>query len=283
MSKQLEAQHPTADISITFTPATWEYRDSIGARYLFATRFASRWFPKFDDAAAAARTSAKTGRPVPEILAEWKAKGKAAGKYGDHIHAYAAARIANELCPVALSEAEERSFRGVDKALDMLSGAFDIYGAELLVFDPAFLLAGYLDVAAINRETGAMAVIDWKTNEELSDNAWGRTALPPIQHVPDSKLHHYALDQSVYGSILESGYLAEGQALELALVHIPPGATEPQWIDVPYLRSEVEACRAVWKESDEWWALAGVTKERPGELAPAGQPADGEAGGGITS
>lgn len=271
MTKQLTATHPlSTQITITYDPLSWSYSDTLNARYMFATRFVKRFFPAFDAPAAAARVSARTGQPIPEIIAAWKAKGKASSLYGDHVHAYAAARIDDTITPAPASEQEQSAFRVVDAALDMLSSAYDFHGAEILVFDPVFLLAGYLDLAATNRETGAMTVVDWKTNEAISDDAWGRTALDPIASVPDSKLMHYAMDQSVYGSILESGYLAADQPLELALVHIPPGATEPEWIELPYLRAEVEACRDAWRATPEWLELS-AGKEKPGEADPTGQ------------
>ena len=40
----------------------------------------------------------------------------------------------------------------------------------------------------------------------------------------------------------DSGYIpASDPAPDLALIHIPPGATEPAWIPLPYMRAEVQA------------------------------------------
>lgn len=243
MSKTLTAQHPVADVTLTYSPATYTYLDDLGQKYTFATRIAKQYFPEFDAAAAAASKSAKTGRLAEEFLAEWKAKGRESSHFGDQVHDYARAVAVGGARPVSENKQQEIAFRVVDDSISMLADSYEIMGAEILVFDPVYLIAGYIDIGAINRATGALAIIDWKTCEDISADAWGRTMLPPFTRLPDSKLMHYTFDQSIYGFIVESsGYAQPGQPIELALVHIPPFSTSPRWIPLEYLRDEATIC-----------------------------------------
>jgi hypothetical protein len=241
--------HPAlSTYTLTFDPGTYTYRDQEGSDYIFATAFVSRFFPEFDQAGAAARVSARTGRPVPAILAEWKAKADASKARGNAVHKIAEEIIAGR--PTGTHRAPQdwpQAVGVVSAALETLRASYDIWQAEALVFDPLYRLAGFADLVGCRRDTGALWLGEWKCVEKITEDAFGRTALAPIEHVGDSKLARYALQLSTYAWImLDSGYVPAGTEVELGIIHLPPGCSTPNWLPVPYMGDEVAAMVEHW-------------------------------------
>jgi len=239
------AKHPALDFAITFDSTRHTYTDNEGSRYTSGTALEKRAFPEFDAQAAAERVAARDGLSVAAVLATWKAKADESVERGNRIHAYAEARSIGVVVPVPENEGEARAFAIVDKALAGLAGSgYEFIAAEQIVFDPLFLVAGQIDLV-MRAPSRALAILDWKSCEDITDDAWGRVAFPPISHVPDSKLMHYALQLSTYAWMLTdpeySNYPSAGEPVELALIHVPHVGDDPVWRPVPYLHDEVSA------------------------------------------
>lgn len=259
------ATHPTSGHTLTFDPARHTYTDNERRRYLSVTSWVRSLFPAFDASSAAERVAARTGRLALDVLREWNAKRDASAAYGTAVHAYAEAAILGTVAAMAppATDNEARARLAVDAALLALADTHDILGAEMIVFDPLYRLAGTLDLPAINRATGALAILDWKTCEEITDDAWGRTGLPPLVDVPDSKAAHYAIQLSGYASImLETGYVEQDRPVELAVIHVAPGSSVPAWMPLGYYRDQVE--RAVTHR----WGSRIVPEDKAG-MTPA--------------
>jgi hypothetical protein len=237
-------RHPTLEHIISFDPVPHTYTDNFGTRYESVTSLVKRFFPPFDEQAAAARIAAKTNRLEMDILREWHTKRDDASGYGTRVHEYAEAQIlarsqSSDVVspPVPENERERRAFGIVDKAIDGLAKKYEFYVPEQIVFDPLYQLAGMIDLPARNLKTGALAILDWKTCESITSDSYGKTALPPIEHVPDSKLAKYQMQLSVYAWLLTSPYSAyssRGYGVELALIHIPQIGFDPVWRPVHY-------------------------------------------------
>ena len=249
------AQHPVLPFTISFDPCRHRYTDNEGSRYISGTAFVKQFFTPFDAPAAAARVGARTGRPAAELEAEWKAKGEATADYGTRLHAYAEARVLGVPESPAFDPADERARKVVDAALSALEKQYEFLGAEQIVFDPLYLVAGSIDLPMRNRETGAICVADWKTIRDVSDDNYGKFGLPPIEHIPDSKRVHCGLRLSLYGELmLGSGYLPDGTEVETAVIHVPQGCSEPTWIPLPFVRDEIQAMLTQYHETQDWVA-----------------------------
>jgi hypothetical protein len=267
-------QHPALPHTLAFDRATYRHRDQDGRPYTFGTRFLAQFFPPFDADSVAAKVSARTGQPVPEILAAWKATGE----YGDEVHAYAEARLLG-LPPATDNRlATTSDLAVVDAAIEMLSPAYEWLGVEQIVFDPLYALAARVDVVARSRESGAIAILDWKTNKldwnadgTPDDRAFGH-ALPPIEAWPDSKVARFALELSLSAFLmLDSGYFPPNTAVELACIHIPRGCSEPRWIPMEYAGDAIQALI-----DHSWGRRAGPTS---GCGVVSGGVGDGDGGG----
>jgi ATP-dependent exoDNAse (exonuclease V) beta subunit len=239
--------HPSLPWTLTFTPSTHTYTDQENRSYTSVTTFIASFFPPFDEQAAAARVSAKSGSLEMSIVQQWRKKAKASSEYGTRVHAYAESRLFPQpgaSAVLASSAPETRAFAIIDAAIEMLSEQYEFIAAEQIIFDPLYLIAGQVDLIARNRVTGALAILDWKTCEEITDMSYSN-ALLPITHIRDSKLNHYALQLSLYALLLAdpdySQYPTCGEPIEMALIHIPHRGDSPIWIPLQYKRAEVIA------------------------------------------
>lgn len=258
------ATHPVLPWTVTFDPASHRYVDQEGRDYVSGTRFVHRFFPPFDAPAAAARVAARTSGADPQmLLTAWAEKRDASADFGHHVHAYAESLIAETPQPVPATEREAAAFAVVARAVAMLRDSYEFYATEQIVFCPLYRIAGMMDLVGRNRETGALAVLDWKTcGKPITDDAYGRTALPPIAHVPDSKQARYSLQLSLYAWLLiDSGCFPKETAVELALIHIAPYADAPLWIPLPYRAVEVSAMVYAWADTGPWPADLPWPKE----------------------
>ena len=259
------ATHPVHPCTVTFDPTAYRYRDDRGVEYLFATRLVELFFEPFDKLATAERIADRTGRTALEVIAEWDAKGKAASRFGNHVHAYAAAVVQGEARPQPATEAEALAFRVVDRALEQIAQRYDILAAEQLIFHPLAEIAALVDLVLRDRESGALCVVDWKTNEEISRENYGKFGCPPLMHVPDSKFARYGLQVSVEGWILRAGeWIAPDEPIECALIHVAPHATLPQWLDVPFAEAEATAMVQAWWSKGDAEASADVAGKEAG-------------------
>jgi hypothetical protein len=236
--------HPTLPITLTFDPATHTYRDNHGADYISVTTLTHDFFPKFNEAAALESTAKKTGKLEMEILAEWTAKKEASSRDGTATHFYAESLVIGSSPPAPENDRQRQAFAMVDSAITMLAPRYEFLAAEQIVFDPLSQIAGTIDLPARNRKTGALAILDWKTCEDITSDAYRRTALPPIANIPDSKVHSYTIQLSLYAWILTdatSPYPTAGEPVELALIHLPHIGADPIWRPLDYLHAESAA------------------------------------------
>lgn len=242
-------KHPSLPVTLTYDPEPHTYTDDVGAAYESVTTRVKRAFPEFDAPAAAERIAARENRLAFDVLAEWKAKGDAAAAAGTLIHAYAESLVMGTPAPEIPTTIPEKhaqyarhAFKTVDAALCALRDSYELLGAEQIVFDPLFEIAGTIDLPARNKSTGALVILDWKTCESITDDNYGQMALSPLTHIRASKLSHYALQLSIYAWMLTdpeySAYPSAGEPVELALIHIPHIGNDPIWRPVPYLGKE---------------------------------------------
>lgn len=137
-----------------------------------------------------------------------------------------------------------------------ISRGFSIF-AEKRVYLKEFYIAGMIDVPLLHGKY--FAILDWKTNKDdmhitdgyyrkikvggkwIKSNDWvstDSTLLYPLDHIPSSKFHKYAMQLSLYAYILECwGYKLLDNGLEI--IHYPIKG-EPVLIKIPYLKNEVE-------------------------------------------
>ena len=102
---------------------------------------------------------------------------------------------------------------------------------ELLVYNDHYQVAGQVDW--VRKKGKSIWIKDYKTNKEITKKSFmNKKMKAPLSNLPDANWHHYAMQLSTYGWMLEEcGYVVKG----LELVH----TKENEIIEMPYLKSEV--------------------------------------------
>lgn len=219
---------------------------------------------------------------IEDITAEWKEKNRISCERGTGIHNYIEDKINlitgsenlsfNTIVLKSNSTNLKFSFKKEIKSLKdfdtdfsdkypviaqrvgvFLSTGWKVY-AELRVYHPDYLIAGTIDLVAINHKTGEFYILDWKTNKKelhfragyyqklngIETNNWvskNEYFMYPIDTVEQCKGEGYTLQLSLYAYILECwGFKCRG----LGIVHIMPNKPE-KFIKIKYRKEEVKS------------------------------------------
>ena len=234
-------KHPHCNLSIKFTEADHRYVDNEGAEYTSVTTIIKGAFLPFNAQQAAERVAKREGGTVAEVLATWEMKRLASSDFGTRFHANMEATIKGQPRPNApKTEKEIQTFKvGVETAKKLMARFGDGLQAEKIVFSPFYKIAGCIDLIAVKGNDVFLG--DWKTNEVIKkENPYQSCAVYSLQHLADCDYVKYSLQLSMYERILRSGgYIPEGASVKRMLIHIPPGADKPEFIETPDVNREM--------------------------------------------
>uniref|UniRef100_A0A6M3K3P2 Putative PD-(D/E)XK nuclease superfamily protein n=1 Tax=viral metagenome TaxID=1070528 RepID=A0A6M3K3P2_9ZZZZ len=208
------------------------------------TNFIKQFFPKFDASAVSEKIAPDRGVGPAELMAEWKEIGKTASRAGTAVHEYARWMFSNNISPqpwpdeIKLDSIGLLTIQLIDACDKIYSKGFLPIEAEKIIFSSRLGLAGTVDLL-LKDPAGPVIILDWKTNKELKIENPFETGLPPIDHLEDSNLNHYALQLSIYQYILEAeDYYPAGQEYRRLIVHLTE--TDNRVYSCKYLKDEIE-------------------------------------------
>lgn len=223
------------DAQLNFDEASHTYTVN-GEEYISVTTLVDKCFEQFDADYWAKKKAPSLGMTPQEVKDMWQRKGDEAAALGSKLH--------NMI---------ERYYLGLPNESDSAYSLFKQfaghhlltpYRTEWAIFDEDHMVAGTLDF--LNYENGVFSIYDWKRSNKViaggrpeKISRYGKRALRPISHIPDTTYWHYALQVSIYRYILETKYGINVQDGHLAVFH--PDYDIPYLVDVPYLRDEVVA------------------------------------------
>lgn len=212
---------------ITLEESTHTYRDATGKTYTSVSKLIAKYKAPFDKEAIAAKTAAKTGQTIDEVLAQWAE----AAPYGTAVH-----------------EQMEYYFLKKDSPTDLIepyrpwlekwrSQPVEFY-PETILYEPSAGVAGTADMLVL-RPDGQWSILDWKTNKAIYKSGFNGAKLkPPFEHLDDCNHVHYSLQLSLYALML-------GQPVKsMNLIHIPRHQTSLEVIPCLDLRREAESILA---------------------------------------
>lgn len=241
-------------IIIEFFEDTHIYKSSIDGqelKYVSGTTFLGKYFPQFDPTGIiTARCAKKEGITVEEIKERWAAKGRESTRLGTRLHELCEDIVLNrEIRNTPENIIENKRFENGKKLAEKLRNTIDILGVEKIVFSHRLPtpIAGTIDLFGRSRKDGTYLILDWKTNKEIErDNKYKKFCLSPISHIPDTALHHYALQLSLYQYLLKfEGYVEKDAKFKMALLHVTEDLSEI--ILVPDYTNEIKDL-IIWNE-----------------------------------
>ncbi len=218
-------------------------------------------FEKFDADYWAEKKALDLGLTPDEIKAQWAHKGEIARTLGTQMHEKIeryylglpsspppqGGRLrAGEPSPSGELEGGQGGLDETYQLFLRFTRQYHLtpYRTEWAIFDEDSRVAGTLDF--LDLQDGVFTIYDWKRSNKIlyqgqpdTVSRFGKTALQPIGHIPDTTYWHYALQVSIYRYILEKNYHIRTAAGRLAIFH--PDYGRPHVVEVPYLREEAIA------------------------------------------
>ena len=113
---------------------------------------------------------------------------------------------------------------------------------EMIIYLDSYKLAGQSDLVLINHDEKTFRILDYKTNKKgIATTAYrNETMFPPVNHLPECKFTHYALQLSLYAYMLEQEmeYTCEGNEILWVDTNSPDKVEIQRW-ETPYFRDEI--------------------------------------------
>ncbi len=223
---------------------TYTYKDkpiSIGA-----TGLIGQYCNEFDAESVAEKVAEKEGKSVQEILDEWEYKNKFACEKGSTCHEYAQSLWSGEEWKVKLFDNSEEYRKAVAKIMYQANDFCQDYinrlehlADEYVIGSEEYDIASAIDHLFINKLTGGLVLVDYKTNSDIHKNEkYAKNMKVPLTHLKDTTLNHYAIQLSIYKYLVEkyTGLKIE----EMFIVYFSENIENYEIIDVPYLYKEVK-------------------------------------------
>jgi ATP-dependent exoDNAse (exonuclease V) beta subunit len=199
---------------IQFTPETHTYLID-GALAESVTSVLKKYLKPFERDYWANIKANQAGVSIEDILSKWEYNAKFAQIKGTLVHEFIEYRLTNRdfVYPEELILKEfgfdpiqtpfNQIVEVVEKFLVDIENKMYPVASELIIGDTEYLIGGTIDQLFYNKKSASLEIWDWKTNKEIKLES-RYFHLAPLQHVPDTELHHYSLQLALYKRILES-------------------------------------------------------------------------------
>lgn len=215
------------------------------------TSLISQYENEFDKENIARAVANKEGKSVTDVLKEWQYKADFACRKGSTCHEFAQSRWSKEPYELDKFDENEEYLNAVIKvqkqAVNFYEDYKDIFehiADELIVGSEEFDIASAIDHLFVNKLTGGLVLVDYKTNSTLKgyndngkSNRYAKPMKVPLNHIKDITLFHYYLQLSIYKYLIEK--YTELKVDEMFIVYFSENNDNYEIIEIPYLKKEV--------------------------------------------
>ena len=185
---------------------------------------------------------------VKGVLELWEYKNKFACEKGHFGHLYAQSLWNNEDINEIINEIDKftnGSESPLDKILDQADNFYYDYkdrlehlADEFVVGSEEYNIASAIDHLFINKLTGGLVLVDYKTNSDIhKSEKYAKNMKVPLQHMKDFTLNHYYIQLSIYKYLLEK--YTDLEVSEMFIVYFSENIKNYEIIEIPYLKEEV--------------------------------------------
>lgn len=210
------------------------------------TKFIEQYCNEFDAQAVAEKVAIKQNKTVQEVLNEWDYKNKFACAKGSTCHEYAQTRWSKELwIPLEFDKSVEYN-KAVYKIIQQADRFYNDYqdrlehlADEFVVGSDEYSIASAIDHLFINKLTGGLVLVDYKTNSDIhKTEKYAKDMKVPLSHLKDYTLNHYFIQLSIYRYLVEK--YTKLKIEEMFIVYFSENIENYEIIEIPYLKKEVE-------------------------------------------
>lgn len=207
------------------------------------TRLIEEYTNEFDAETIAEKVAIRDNKSIQEVLDEWKEKNEWSCKKGSTCHEYAQCLWnGNDFFREdfdgeylkAIDKIESQADRFYNDYKDRLEHLAD----EFVIGSDEYSIASAIDHLFINKLTGGLVLVDYKTNSDIHKNEkYAKNMKVPLSHLKDTTLNHYAIQLSIYKYLVEK--YTNLKIEEFFIVYMSENIDNYEIIDVPYLEKEV--------------------------------------------
>lgn len=210
-------------------------------------------FPSMDENAWAYETELdkylqwlKLPITIQEVLDEWQYKNDMACIKGTNGHNFVQSLwsgIIYQEIPFDGSEVYKNALQKViqqgNNFYDDYKGKLEHLADEFVIGSEEYNIASAIDHLFINKLTGGLVLVDYKTNSDIHKNEkYAGKMKAPLGHLKDTTLNHYYIQLSIYKYLVEK--YAGVKVDEMFIVYMSENIENYEIIDVPYLKGEVK-------------------------------------------
>ena len=210
------------------------------------TRFIEQYCNEFNAEEVAERVATKQNKTIQQVLDEWEYKNKFACEKGSTCHEYAQSLWSGENWNYKPFDKTKEYFMSVFKIRVQALNFHDDYkdrlehlADEFVVGSEEYDIASAIDHLFINKLTGGLVLVDYKTNSDIhKSEKYAKNMKVPLQHMKDFTLNHYYIQLSIYKYLLEKYTGLE--VSEMFIVYFSENIKNYEIIEIPYLYKEVK-------------------------------------------
>ena len=209
------------------------------------TRLIEEYTQEFDSQAIAEKVAIKEGKTTQEVLDEWEYKNKFACAKGSTCHEFAQSLWSgNKYKEILFDNSQEYANAVMKIGLQATNFKIDYedrlehLADEFVVGSEEYNIASAIDHLFINKLTGGLVLVDYKTNSDIHKNEkYAKNMKVPLQHLKDFTLNHYYIQLSIYKYLVEK--YTNLKIEEMFIVWFSENIDNYQIIEIPYLKNEV--------------------------------------------
>lgn len=214
------------------------------------TRLIEDYANEFDSESIAEKVAARDNKSIQEVLDEWKYKNQFSCAKGSICHEFAQHLWSgNEWLWSGFGRDEyegEIFFHTCDLIFEQAHNFYEDYkdrlehlADEFVIGSEEYDIASAIDHLFINKLTGGLVLVDYKTNSDIHKNEkYAKNMKVPLSHLKDTTLNHYAIQLSIYKYLVEK--YTNLKIEEFFIVYMSENIENYQIIEVPYLEKEVK-------------------------------------------
>ena len=110
---------------------------------------------------------------------------------------------------------------------------------EYVIGSEEYDIASAIDHLFINKLTGGLVLVDYKTNSDIHKNEkYAKNMKVPLSHLKDYTLNHYYIQLSIYKYLVEK--YTNLKIEEMFIVYFSENIDNYEIIEIPYLYKEVK-------------------------------------------
>lgn len=212
------------------------------------TTFYAQYENEFNEQEMAEKSAIKYNKSIEEILDEWHYKRDFSCEKGTTIHEYIQSLFSGNKYRKLTFDKSKEYLDAVNKCQRQADNFYKDYkdrlehiADEYTIGSDCYDIASNIDHLFRNKLTGGLALVDYKTNKEMTGynkQAYKKSMKLPLQNLNDDAIHHYYIQLSIYKYLVEK--YTNLKIEEMFIVYFSENIENYEIIEIPYLKNEVE-------------------------------------------